>query len=356
VARPLLLALLFLVPSGASAQYDDEQTEDLAEQDRLYQERYLKQEQAPDDAPPTDPAADRATLQERFLTEADKMIRDRNYNSANGEHYRVQTDDPRLTPDPAVKLLEDFRVFFLEYWSERAELAPYERTSRVFLLYSFHKFNKLMGADFARSGFRPQGHYGAFYDVITLHTDGGDPAGLPDTLVHEAAHQLVAQQLYGTGAPSSHWISEGMGSYFGHTHMSADGRFHSGAIGGKEIAVIRGANPAKDKSAARRLKGVKEAFRKASSSELLLTQSVIAMDTPQDYYGGDAELHYGVSWMLIHFLLHADQGVHVEPFVRYLKLEAQAQGGPGVFYETIGMRPSELDHAVTEHVRGLRAM
>jgi hypothetical protein len=352
--RRFLTLLLLLAPAAVVAQYieDDEQTRDLEEQDRLYEERYLQREEEPQ--APSDPTADREAARERFLAAAEKSIRDRHYNLAESERYRVQTDDPRLDPGKAAALLDEFHDYFETYWSDRAELAPYDETSRVFLFYSFHKFNELMAVDFARSEFRPQGHYQSLLDAITLHTDGGDPAGLPDTLVHEAAHQLVDQRLYGASVTPSPWVAEGMATYFGHTRRTADGRFHTGAIGGKEVAVIRGADPGKDRSASRRLKDVKQAFRATRESETLLTRSVVSMDGPEQFYGGDAYLHYGVSWALVHFLLDGEGGRHAGPFVRYLRLEASGQGGAGAFYGEIGLEPAELEAAVAAHVKGLK--
>ena len=78
-----------------------------------------------------------------FLEVADKLIRDRDYRAANSERYRVQTDDPRINPKAVAQLLEQFRGFFEQSWAGRAELRPYVEQSRVFLFYSFFKYNQL---------------------------------------------------------------------------------------------------------------------------------------------------------------------------------------------------------------------
>ena len=73
--------------------------------------------------------------------------------------------------------------------------------------------------------FRTAGHYRPFFDVVVVHTDSV-PGGLADVLVHEAAHQLVAQQLLSAAkAPVSNWLNEGLASYFGFTFQGPDGRF-----------------------------------------------------------------------------------------------------------------------------------
>lgn len=326
------------------AQYDeDERTRDHEDVDRTYLERYRQPE------PENAPASEEEELAE-FLARAEQLIRDRNYRSASSARYRVQTDDPRLDARAAVDLLEAFRDYFDEFWRGRAELAPYDERSRVFLFYSFHEFNQAIGGDFRYRTNRPKGHYGAPFDAITLHTDPDGPGHLGDALIHEAAHQLTERRLFvGEFAPSR-WVSEGLAHYFGYTWTDESGRFQRGEVGGKSAALIRGA---RDGGAEIRgtLRSARKALKEAGVEAGGLVDGVISIQDPNRFYGDRAPLHYAVSWLLVHFLLDGEDGAHAEGFLRYLESEKQGRGGSDALYREVGLGPDELGSALATHAK-----
>ncbi len=345
----LCAGLLILATVPAAAQYDDdEQTRDYEEMDRRYYERYTEKETDPEV-----PATAEQTI-EAFLARADELIRDRNYRSSQGERYRVQSDDPRVDAGAAVSLLEGFRDFFDRFWSGRAELRDYDETSRAFLFHSFHKFNQVLAGDFRFSEIRPKGHYGWLFDVITLHTDPDGGGELADTLVHEAAHQLVDRRIFGDGALPSIWVSEGLASYFGYTYRDEDGRFVPGEVGGKSARLRHGPGSGGPSESALRLKAFRKALRSASDDEGPLVARVIEIDDPGAFYSADPALHYSASWLLVHFLLHGEDGRHAEAFGRYLRLETEGRGGPDALFGELGLEPATLQAAVERHVKRLK--
>jgi len=351
-ARSLLFALsaaaIFVAfPLSAGAQYDeDDQTRDHEEADQLYLERYRQEEPEAEPEDETEAAA-------AFLARAERLIRDRNYRAASSERYRVQTDDPRLDARAAVGLLDAFRAWFDRFWQGRLELGPYDEQSRVFLFYSFHKFNELLGGDYRYRAHRPAGHYGAPFDAITLHTDAGDPGGLADSLIHEAAHQLTDQRLFSGDALASRWVAEGLAHYFGFTHEDESGGFQRGVVGGKSAELIRGARGGgADCRAA--LQSGRKAFKQAGAKAGALVERVISIRDPNRFYGDEAPLNYAVSWLLVHYLLDGDDGARADGFVRYLERERRGQGGPEALYRETGLGPAELGAAVTGHVKGIK--
>lgn len=195
-AKILLLALL-ASPVTLFAGPSDDATEDYEEQDRRYFERHVE----------TEP--DRETDTAAFLARADELIRDANYRSASGAHYRVQTDDPRVDAAAVAAFLDSFRVYFDEFWSGRVELLPYRRESRAFLFHSLYKFNQLLVGDWRRRGARPQGHYRPEFDAITVHTDPGGEA----SLAYAASWLLVHFLLHGDegvhAATFARWLASG---------------------------------------------------------------------------------------------------------------------------------------------------
>ena len=349
---PLLgLALLAGAWAPSAAQYEDEEeTEDHRRQDEEYYKRYLQEDEVPAPAP----AADDDALAEAFLAKADELIRDKNYRSRDGERYRIQTDDPRVDLKSVEALLESFRSFFEGFWSSRAESRPYDRQSRVFLFYSYYKYNQLVGGDWSRQVVRPKGHYGSMFDALIIHTDSDRPGGLPNTLVHESAHQLVDRVLYGGTARPSLWVAEGLGTYYENTFMNASGEFEPGLVGGKQISTFRGGRDKAVSDARKRIRRARDAFEVAASEDEPLMLKVVSADDPGEFYGRDALVHYDLAWLLVHYLLHGDDGAHADSFVRYLRLEAEGRGGVEAFLGEIGMTPAELDAAVRRHIKSVK--
>ncbi len=81
---------------------------------------------------------------------------------------------------------------------------------------------------------------------------------------------------------------------------------------------------------------------------------VISADRPAEFYGGSVLVHYSVSWLLVHYLLHSDDGARADSFVRYLELERRGVGGADVFLSEIGMSASELDAALRSYVKTVK--
>lgn len=344
--------ILLLFGNVVFAQYeDDDQSRDYEEQDRRYLERYVPSEEG-DSAEPA-PSADPAAMREQYLLRADELIRDRNHRSASGEGYRVQTDDPRLAPRAALALLDGFRGYFAEFFKDLADLRDYDDQSRVFLFYSFFKYNQMLQADFRFTDQRPKGHYVASIDVITLHTDADARGDLADTLIHEAAHQLVDQQLFPDKRTAAPWLSEGLASYFGYTYRDREGRFQPGVVGGKSTPLLSGDKPSPvSQEATARLQLYKKAAKSKDQTDLL--HRLVATRDPGRFYGTDPDLHYAASWVLIHYLLHGDGGVHADALMRYIALEDQDQVGPEVLYRELGIEREALREAVQRHAKKLK--
>jgi hypothetical protein len=337
----LALAILGAAPTPAQYEDEDEKLKDEAERDRLYLERYQKQE-----SPDTGLSAEEAEA--AIFARIEELIRDRNYNGATSDHFRVQTDDPRLDPQAATELLESFRSYFESFWADRLPLKPYEKTGRVFLFYSFFKYNQLLEGDFRFSAQRPKGHYGSLFDGITLHTDADGPGDLADTLVHEATHQMMDQRLNLTVGGTLPWLSEGMAHYFGNMQRDKSGKFLGAVVGGKGIGLFRDGKIYDSRLPALGLRNFRRSAKNVGSGDSLFG-TLLGIRDPNVFYGGNAELNYNASWMLVHYLFHGAEGAHADAFVRYLEQESQGKGGPDVLMKEIGLTYQALDAEVARH-------
>jgi uncharacterized protein DUF1570 len=336
-----LLALLASVPARAQ-QDEDPDLEDQRKRDEQYLERYRQREAAP---VPTDPAQ----AAQQFLAKADELIRDKNHRSTVSARYRIQTDDPRLDLDAVASLLESFATFFGGLWPGEPQ-QPTEPV-RVFLFYSYHKYNQLLEADFSRQVVRPAGHYGSAFGALVIHSDPGGSTPLADTLVHEATHQLLDRRVYGSGATRpSIWITEGLASVFEHTLMSEGGKFEAGTVGGKSIALVRGSRPDSKSDARPRLAAVRKALE---DPETTLALDVVAADEPEEFYGPGALERYDQAWVLVHYLLYGDSGRYREGFLRYLAADATGHGDAATLERECGIDLRALDPALAAHVKSI---
>lgn len=341
-----LICLLALSP--ALAQTGDEQTDDHERQDRRYFERYRQRGE--------ENAGDQTAQAEAYIARADDLIRDRHYRSDSSATSRAQTDDPRLRAKSVVALVDGFRGFFEEFWENRVELRPYDKRTRVFVFYSFHKYNQLLGSDFRFQQTRPKGHYGSINDAVVVHSDAGPAATLADTLIHEAAHQLVSQRLYSDGQSPRPWISEGLASYFGYTFLDKDGNYRPGVIGGKSVDLYKrkgGKGPGNE--AKRRLRMFRGDLKGLGPEDELVFDWIASIDDSSLFYGSDIRVTYPAAWVLVHFLLHADEGAHAGAFFRYLEADGEGKGTTELLYDGLGMTAEELETRVREYLKGLKS-
>ena len=350
----LLLLSACLLPSSWAQYEEDDQTADYANRDRQYQQRRAEKKPAP-----INPDSGRVeTASEAFLAKAESLVKDKNYRAASSERYRVQSDDPRVDAKAAVALLDAFGQFFDQYWEQQLHLDPYDKQSRVFLFFSFYKYNQLLGTDFRFSQFRPQGHYGAHYDAICLHSDTLGPRGTAaDALVHEATHQLIAQRLMAGRRIPALWLSEGLASYFGFTYMGKDG-FIAGELGGKATSLFRGGPERPGDEAAVRLKTLRRRLKKLDGEcEAPFLDTLVRLEDPAIFYGSDPETHYAASWLLTHLLLDGAEGRFRAPFISFLNAGRESIDAldAETLYKSLGVSAAELQQAFQAHVKKVKS-
>ena len=348
-----LATLVLAILSGvlpAAAQYEEED-DDWAEQDRRYQERYEKKDEEPDrPPPPAAPEEARQALMAEFLAEADELIRARNYLPRSSEHFRLKSDDPRVNTKVAVDLLESFYAFFDGFWSGRTETMTAGEKAPIYLFYSYYKFNKLLFGNPRFGDFRPAGHYRQIYDVVVIHSDGVPADDLPNLLVHETAHLLVARRLFPGGTVRAPWILEGLAAYFEYTERDRQENWLPGKVGGKGAALVKGAGT-KTTSASAKYGELRSWIK---SDEEWSLDAVLRIREPAVYYGDGANGRYAASWLLVHYLFHGNDGAHAGAFVRYLEREAREGADTDSLYEMLDVSPRDLQEGLLAHAKKLR--
>ena len=332
----LAIALGLLSPALAQS---DPQTEDWSRQDQKYMDRMK---------PPTEEenrARSPEDIRESYIKEAKELIRDKNYAVKETEHYLIRTDDPRVDPAAAGILLEQFRTFFVAYWADEVELRAYDRTSPVFLFYSYYKFNKIVTGKARFDAFQPAGHYKGDLDLITLHTDSSTLDEVPVTLVHEAAHQLMEKMHYGN---RSAWVSEGMANYFALTDADGKGTFKPGRIGGPRSSIAKEGDSARSAAARTHLSLLRKALKKKEDGLQIL--EIVDIGSRREFYGPEIRLHYAASWALVHYLLHGEDGRYRAGFIRFMESDGPDSTGSRALLLAIESEAEPFQAGFTRYV------
>jgi hypothetical protein len=337
----LTVGLVLALAGGATPASDQHGQDDHADQDRRYQDRLRQMQESGPPPPAATPEEARAEIVQRFVAFADQLIRDKNYNAASTDAYVVKTDDPRLDVRKTAGLLTSFRSWFDTFWSGRAELLPDDPPSRIYLFWSYYKYNQLFSGKERFDEFRTTGHYRGYLDTVVVHTDGTPTGDLADVLVHETAHQLIGNRLFGDGATLSPWVSEGLAEYFAYTRQNDDGTFATGEIGGKSVWPFRSEKPSRSGMA----RGRRDAALRRAKQADGWTVDELLRATPAQFYGGAVQANYGASWLVVHFLFHGEGGRYADAFARWLREQAPAGPPASSLYEALGTDAASLDRA-----------
>jgi hypothetical protein len=65
-------------------------------------------------------------------------------------------------------------------------------------------------------------------------------------------------------------------------------------------------------------------------------------------------VNYAVSGMLVHWLLHGDDGAHAAAFLAHLERERRGEGSADAFLTALGVSGPELDARLLRHVKQVR--
>ncbi|HXI01842.1 MAG TPA: DUF1570 domain-containing protein, partial [Candidatus Saccharimonadales bacterium] len=288
-----------------------------------------------------------------FRKRALDLIADRNYDSKSSAHYVVRTDDPRVDVVAVSAFLERFRTFFESVFYKPGPVHHEGPPVDVLLFYSRYKYDRLYADVSGLGSAGAIGHYRPGYNVIAIHSDAVDPGDLPGVISHEAAHQLILDLLYGPKPKAmSRWVNEGLASYFGFTRMDKHGEFHDGEIGGQEVQNLRDVPAGRAKEPRARL----DRFRKlAGKAEPGFVDDLVREEMQSAFYSDDVNDRYSAAWLLVHFLLHGEDGRLAGPFREYISMEARGEVGADAFYKTIGVDPAKLEAELTAYVKKLKA-
>lgn len=288
--------------------------------------------------------------------EEEKRIRTRNeYNpfQVESESFRVKTNLGREEAWRYATLLEDFHRafyrFFIGYYDQVAGaklLFRREDPEEKHEVYIFpSRVDYLTHVKSERGNDRIHKESAGFYssaERISRFYPTADDAETLKTFYHEVTHQLFAETKDGTrgGSQGNNWIVEGVATYI-ETWVKKDGRWYPG----RDIR-----NP--------RLQ-VAKAFLERTSGWRLSSFAAIGN---HDFHEKNRGLNYALSCALTHFLVHYDDEVYKEDFVRLVSAYYEGKVHPQSLVEMLDIRGSDstgerfmiLERQFREYMKNLR--
>jgi hypothetical protein len=215
----------------------------------------------------------------------------------------------------------------------------------VFMFSDADEFNQVAAFDnVVRPIGEPAGEYASWDRMVYMTASSDMPLPIVAGITaHEVTHHLVAQRLYGSQRRPPIWVTEGIAVLVECLRPPGPdgldlGRFQRGK-------VFKG--PFQWRASA---EAYLEALRRASEGAGLPKLSVL-FDEDWDV---DSSLAYGMSWLLVHYLVNGDGGSHRAAFQRWLT-SSDAGGGGASLAAALNMPLAAIDAALPAYVKSLQS-
>ena len=188
----------------------------------------------------------------------------------------------------------------------------------------------------------------AFYippGFIALHREAIDPGDILTAMVHEAFHAFSDRKLRRPLAPSRIWLEEGLAHYFGSSQIKK-GELIPGKTLHRKFLMHYGQVFKLRTRAGLDLQQLRQALKKNEAPKV----SKLLSSSPQDFYGENIHLNYGVSWLLIHYLRHGKEGWSESQFPTFLLYLYEGYPPTEVLQTVYGLTPQAVEDRLESYV------
>jgi hypothetical protein len=187
------------------------------------------------------------------------------------------------------------------------------------------------------------GQYSSLDQTAYAALGDGPPRIAIDTLVHEVTHHLIHQNLFKDGRRPPYWVNEGIATF---------------------VELLR---PGRTQDISRHERGMQRqgSFRWRSEADVYLESlSRASREGTQPELGAflsgspsigklDSDLAYGLSWLIVHFLINGDGQAYRERFETWLLATADAAHGDSVL-SAVGLTLDDFEGRLAAHRKRLR--
>lgn len=293
-------------------------------------------------------------VRDRWLpgTEAARLLRYwGNAYTLETDHYRIRTTADLADAVELAKHLEQLHWvvsrLLAEYFhprdlmrlhfsrSRNADFKPPGRPdTRKFVVYLYRDASQFReatsrfpvpGVETATGIYVPR--HKRIYCYVASDIEGGWVAAT----IHEATHQLLLEAssaATAAGLKANYWVAEGIPAYLESLRLDGD-RVYVGEWTSPRLSVAR------DRLVAERRYVPLERFVHL---------------TPEQFLNGESSFLYGQAALLVHFLLHGENGRYRQPFLRFLRDVFSGTQGQRPLVDYLGISYAELERRWVVHV------
>ncbi|MGH9868670.1 MAG: hypothetical protein ACREAA_10980 [Candidatus Polarisedimenticolia bacterium] len=280
-------------------------------------------------------------LREAKLRFADHLLAGPDLREVTGQGWTLRTNvrsDEREALVSAIELADQsFQLAFPRRGGSGGQPVT------VLVFGAVDPFRKVSAFDNLYVRFTPGGQYLPDERIAYTYASRRDaPLKISQQYVsHEVTHHFVHDRLAPSGRRTPYWIDEGIATY---------------------IELLR--PPKKDKlDRFKFLRGRQKEgpFSWNARSEVYLEsfeRHAGHLPDPAHFLQGqfkdiDVELAYGLSWILVHYLINGEQGSLYEPFVTWMTQTMGTPGDPGLA-SALNRTPDQIFSALSTHAAAMK--
>jgi hypothetical protein len=241
-----------------------------------------------------------------------------------GAHWSIYTDAPEETARKVLAVAEAVYEAFVEDLAGTWPLAG-GRGLRAYVFKDRERFMKEANLPTAWA----EGYYDGGRRACFCYYDPANSKNPFHWFVHEAEHQLVAEVV--AGAPGLNaWLSEGYACYYGTSRMR-EGRLILGEIDPDTYPTW---------------------WRKKYTERLWPLGEFADRIAPRFGEQKDPNPFYLQAWLLVHYLMHGEEGRHRAGFRKFLVEAARGSADTATFEKHVG-RFADLQEGFTRYARSI---
>lgn len=183
--------------------------------------------------------------------------------------------------------------------------------------------------------------------LITYHLELPSSDYLLSFLIHEACHGYSDHELTRSGLSLPSWLEEGFAEYMGNSQVKK-GQLLPGRTLKRELVLNHQVGVLNTATKAGwDLARVKQALRTREAPTL---EEVVTADRGI-FYGTDAHLYYGMSWLLVHFLRHGEPQWAEESFPAMMLYLAEGYPAGAAVETAYGRDLASLEEPFLKYAR-----
>lgn len=253
--------------------------------------------------------------------------------------FVIRGKDDELVDDAAL-ILSNFKENYASVFGRIIKDPLQESMIYVYILPDLETYRK-----FYPSGTYEQEKTSGHYEtgIIVTYPDQ-DPKTTLRVLVHEATHHFNHLYLGLKDTEDCTWLDEGLATYIGLSGFTRDNQLKPGEVNlylaRKSGSTISTATPA----------GMAFYLINKVKSGKPIGLERILYAIKQDFYSVDSVYNYGVSWILVHYLLHSDNGSHRESFFNFLKQAQLGNHSVQQLETSLGLKVPQLEAKLKKYV------